>query len=51
MERGSVGLLRDKKALHIQSSRGIHSAGPAADMDHSHSYPRQLLGIVGIHDV
>lgn len=50
-ERGPVGLLRDKKALHIQSSGGIYSAGPAAAMDHSHPYLRLVLGIVGIRDV
>ncbi|WP_308635340.1 FMN-dependent NADH-azoreductase [Paenibacillus silvisoli] len=50
-ERGPVGLLRDKKALHIQSSGGIYSTGPAAAMDHSHPYLRQVLGIVGISDV
>ncbi|MBM7563992.1 FMN-dependent NADH-azoreductase [Paenibacillus sacheonensis] len=50
-ERGPVGLLRDKKALHIQTSGGIYSTGPAAAMDHSHPYLRQVLGIVGIEDV
>ncbi|MBB6732123.1 FMN-dependent NADH-azoreductase [Cohnella zeiphila] len=46
-----VGLLHDKKALHIQSSGGIYSTGPTAAMDHSHPYLRQVLNIVGIRDV
>lgn len=50
-EHGPVGLLHDKKALHIQSSGGIYSTGPATAMDHSHPYLRQVLGIVGISDV
>lgn len=50
-ERGPVGLLRDKKALHIQSSGGIYSTGPTAAMDHSHPYLRLVLGIVGIRDI
>ncbi|TVY07161.1 FMN-dependent NADH-azoreductase [Paenibacillus cremeus] len=50
-ERGPVGLLHNKKALHIQSSGGIYSTGPTAPMDHSHPYLRQVLGIVGIRDV
>lgn len=50
-EHGPVGLLHDKKALHIQSSGGIYSSGAAAAMDHSHPYLNMVLGIVGIHDV
>ena len=50
-EGGPVGLLHDKKALHIQSSGGIYSAGPTAAMDHSHPYLNMVLGIVGISDV
>nr|WP_145164427.1 NAD(P)H-dependent oxidoreductase [Paenibacillus terrae] len=51
IESVPVGLLRDKKALHIQSSGGIYSVGPAAAMDYSHPYLRQVLGIVGIRDI
>ncbi len=35
---GPVGLLTDKKALHIQARGGIYSEGPAADMEMGHRY-------------
>lgn len=50
-EGGPVGLLQNKKALHIQSSGGIYSEGATAAMDHSHPYLNMVLGIVGIRDV
>ncbi|MGM0879162.1 MAG: FMN-dependent NADH-azoreductase [Bacillota bacterium] len=50
-ENGPVGHLKDKKAIHIQVSGGIYSQGPFAKMDHSHPYLKQVLNIIGIHDV
>jgi len=50
-ENGPVGHLKDKKAIHIQVSGGIYSQGPFATMDHSHPYLKQVLNIIGIHDV
>jgi FMN-dependent NADH-azoreductase len=37
-EKGPVGLLTDKKALHIQARGGIYSEGPAAQMEMGHRY-------------
>lgn len=37
-EQGSVGLLTDKKALHIQARGGIYSEGPAAELEMGHRY-------------
>jgi len=37
-EQGPVGLLTDKKALHIQARGGIYSEGPAAQMEMGHRY-------------
>ena len=50
-ENGPVGHLKGKKAIHIQVSGGIYSQGPFAKMDHSHPYLKQVLNIIGIHDV
>ena len=50
-ENGPVGHLKDKKAIHIQVSGGIYSQGPLTKMDHSHPYLKQVLNIIGIHDV
>lgn len=50
-ENGPVGHLKGKKAIHIQVSGGIYSHGPLAEMDHSHPYLKQVLNIIGIHDV
>jgi len=37
-DQGSVGLLTDKKALHIQARGGIYSEGPTADLEMGHRY-------------
>ncbi|MFC4812066.1 FMN-dependent NADH-azoreductase [Paenibacillus sp. GCM10023250] len=50
-ENGPVGHLVGKKAFHIQVSGGIYSQGPLTKMDHSHPYLKQVLNIMGIHNV
>ncbi|MFD9625797.1 FMN-dependent NADH-azoreductase [Peribacillus muralis] len=46
---GPVGLLTDKKALHIQARGGIYSEGPAADLEMGHRYIKNLLvGFFGV---
>jgi FMN-dependent NADH-azoreductase len=50
-ENGPVGHLIGKKAIHIQVSGGIYSQGPLTKMDHSHPYLKQVLNIIGIHNV
>ncbi len=47
-ESGPVGLLTDKKAIHIQASGGIYSEGPAASMESGHSYLRKIMQFIGV---
>jgi FMN-dependent NADH-azoreductase len=47
-ETGSVGLLTDKKAVHIQARGGVYSAGPAADIEMGDKYINAILGFIGI---
>ncbi len=47
-EKGPVGLLTDKKALHIQSSGGIYSHGPAAEKEMGHRYLKTLMSMFGV---
>jgi FMN-dependent NADH-azoreductase len=50
-EEGPVGLLTDKKAVHIQARGGIYSEGPAKEMEFGDRYIRTVLGFVGVPDV
>ncbi|WP_112182484.1 MULTISPECIES: FMN-dependent NADH-azoreductase [Paraliobacillus] len=45
---GPIGLLTDKKALHIQASGGIYSKGPAADMEMGHRYLNTVMNFFGV---
>ncbi len=45
---GSVGLLTDKKALHIQARGGIYSEGPAAEMEMGHRYLGVIMQFFGV---
>ncbi|MBE3571235.1 MAG: FMN-dependent NADH-azoreductase [Bacillales bacterium] len=47
-EQGSVGLLTDKKALHIQASGGIYSEGPAAEVEMGHRYLQVIMNFFGV---
>ncbi|BCJ88305.1 FMN-dependent NADH-azoreductase [Effusibacillus dendaii] len=47
-EQGAVGLLTDKKALHIQARGGIYSEGPAAEMEMGHRYLGVIMQFFGI---
>ncbi|ANB56157.1 FMN-dependent NADH-azoreductase 2 [Anoxybacillus sp. B7M1] len=47
-EQGPVGLLTDKKALHIQASGGIYSEGPAAQLEMGHRYLSVIMQFFGI---
>ncbi len=49
-ETGPVGLLPDKKALHIQASGGVYSEGPAASMEMGHRYISTIMSFFGITD-
>ncbi|HZH58713.1 MAG TPA: FMN-dependent NADH-azoreductase [Metabacillus sp.] len=45
---GPIGLLTDKKALHIQSRGGIYSEGPAADLEMGHRYLNVIMNFFGV---
>lgn len=47
-ESGPIGLLTNKKALHIQSRGGVYSEGPAQDLEFGDKYIRALLSFLGI---
>lgn len=49
-ENGPVGLLSDKKALHIQARGGFYSNGPAADFELGDRYMKTIFGFIGIQD-
>jgi len=45
---GPVGLLSNKKALHIQASGGVYSEGPAAGFESGHSYLKKIMMFTGV---
>lgn len=47
-EQGPVGLLTDKKAIHIQARGGVYSEGPAAGMEMGHRYLSNIMQFFGI---
>ena len=47
-EKGPVGLLPDKKALHIQARGGFYSEGPAAQLEMGHRYIGVMMSFFGI---
>ncbi|MFP7175251.1 FMN-dependent NADH-azoreductase [Priestia filamentosa] len=47
-EQGPVGLLTDKKALHIQARGGYYSEGPAADLEMGHRYISIMMNFFGV---
>ncbi|MBD1381083.1 FMN-dependent NADH-azoreductase [Metabacillus arenae] len=47
-EHGPVGLLTDKKALHIQARGGFYSEGPAAEMEMGHRYIGIIMQFYGV---
>lgn len=47
-EHGPVGLLTDKKAIHIQARGGIYSEGPAAGMEMGHRYLSLIMQFFGV---
>lgn len=50
-ETGPVGLLTNKKAVHIHASGGIYSSGPAREFEFGNRYMVALLSFLGIPDV
>ncbi|MBU3176573.1 FMN-dependent NADH-azoreductase [Clostridium estertheticum] len=49
-QNGPVGLLTDKKAVHIQARGGVYSVGPAADLESGDRYINTILSFIGITD-
>ncbi|WP_281888507.1 FMN-dependent NADH-azoreductase [Paenibacillus sp. YYML68] len=47
-ENGPVGLLTGKKAFHIQSSGGIYSTGPAAEIEMGHRHLKTIMNFHGV---
>ncbi|MGR3764329.1 FMN-dependent NADH-azoreductase [Rossellomorea sp. NS-SX7] len=47
-DHGPIGLLTDKKALHIQARGGIYSEGPAAQMEMGHRYLDVMMQFYGV---
>ncbi|MFD1356769.1 FMN-dependent NADH-azoreductase [Fictibacillus halophilus] len=47
-EQGPVGLLTDKKAMHIQARGGFYSEGAAAGMEMGHRYLRIIMQFFGV---
>lgn len=50
-ENGPVGLLENKKAIHIQASGGVYSEGPAKGFEFGNSYIRSILAFFGVEDI
>ncbi|MDP4163761.1 MAG: FMN-dependent NADH-azoreductase [Bacillota bacterium] len=46
--QGPVGLLTDKKGIHIQARGGVYSEGPAAGMEMGHRYLSIIMQFFGI---
>ncbi|WP_409301042.1 FMN-dependent NADH-azoreductase [Peribacillus sp. SCS-155] len=47
-EQGAVGLLTDKKALHIQARGGIYSEGPTAEFEMGNRYLSIMMNFFGV---
>lgn len=47
-ENGPVGLMNDKKAVHIQARGGVYSEGPGKDFELGDRYMRTILSFLGI---
>ncbi len=50
-ETGPVGLLNDKRAVHIQASGGVYSQGPGRDFEFGNRYITALLSFLGIPEI
>lgn len=50
-EAGAVGLLANKRAIHIQARGGVYSEGPAKDLEFGDRHLRALLTFLGVSTV
>jgi len=49
-KNGPVGLLKNKKIMHITSRGGIYSKGPGADFEMGDRYLRTIFAFMGVED-
>jgi len=49
--QGPVGLLRGKRAVHIQARGGVYSHGPAQEFELGDKYIRTILTFMGVNDI
>lgn len=50
-EQGPVGLLENKKAVHIVSRGGAYDQEPASEFEMGDRYVRTILGFMGVKDI
>jgi len=50
-EQGPVGLVGDKKVVLLEARGGVYSEGPAAELEHTQSFFKTVMGFFGITDV
>ncbi|HAX73483.1 MAG TPA: FMN-dependent NADH-azoreductase [Firmicutes bacterium] len=50
-ENGPIGLLQNKKAVHIHASGGVYSQGPGKAFEYSDSYVTTISKFIGIEDI
>jgi FMN-dependent NADH-azoreductase len=50
-EQGPVGLLENKKAVHIVSRGGAYDQEPASEFEMGDRYVRTILGFMGVQDI
>jgi len=50
-ESGPVGLLKNKKALHIQARGGVYSKGLMKDFEFGDRYMRTILTFLGVNSI
>lgn len=50
-ENGSVGLLGEKRVVHIQARGGFYSEGPAKELEFGDRYLRTVLNFLGVTDI
>lgn len=48
--QGPVGLLKNKKAIHIHASGGVYTSGPASNFAHADSYLKSIMSFIGVKD-
>ena len=50
-EQGPEGLLKDKRAIVVETRGGVYTTGPRVSFNHQEPHLKTLLGFIGISDV